>query len=219
MRYMSVKIRLIVLATLALGPPGGAGTGRPRGQRGARRPAHGRAQHEGARLPRDRAPRQGEEATAGGAGRGQHRRAGEPPDHPRTYVHLGVVAIVGRQARDEGLAAFVHALTIRPDIKLTPKLSTPALEADLQAARALTPPCRRPPTPPPAPVSQAPTPLEATAGTRLPPIDHEGERPPPAAEKVQRRVADRRGGAGRAGNHSPAALLPAADRGPAGIET
>ncbi len=54
----------------------------------------------------------------------------------RTYIHLGIVSITGLNQHDEGLAAFTQALKLKPDIKLTPKLSTPALEADLQLARA-----------------------------------------------------------------------------------
>jgi hypothetical protein len=69
----------------------------------------------------------------------------------RTYIHLGIVSIVGLDQREEGLAAFTQALKIRPDINLTPKLSTPALEADMQQARLLA-------TAPPAPVPLQPTP-------------------------------------------------------------
>ncbi len=57
----------------------------------------------------------------------------------RTFVHLAVVTIVGLKQRDEGITTFAQALQIRPDIRLTPKLSTPALEADLAQARKLIP--------------------------------------------------------------------------------
>jgi hypothetical protein len=72
----------------------------------------------------------------------------------RTYIHLGIVSIAGLNQREDGLAAFTQALKIKPDIKLTPKLSTPALEADLQLARAALS-ASAPPQPVPLPVPDA----------------------------------------------------------------
>jgi hypothetical protein len=62
----------------------------------------------------------------------------------RTHIHLGVVTIVGLKEREDGLAHFNQALRIRPAIRLTPKLSTPALEADLELMRRALPPAPAP---------------------------------------------------------------------------
>jgi hypothetical protein len=89
----------------------------------------------------------------------------------RTNIHLGVVSIVGLKQREEGLTYFAQGLKIRPDIKLTPRLATPALEADLALARKAKPaPPARPPAPatvqapPPAPAASTPKPKELAAG-------------------------------------------------------
>ena len=57
----------------------------------------------------------------------------------RTQIHLGIIAIAGLKDRYRGLAHFGRALAIRPDIKLTPSLSSPKLVKDLRAGRRVDP--------------------------------------------------------------------------------
>ncbi|HEY0707440.1 MAG TPA: tetratricopeptide repeat protein [Polyangia bacterium] len=57
----------------------------------------------------------------------------------RTQIHLGICAIQGLGDRQRGLEHFARALAIRPQIKLTPQLSTPALNRDLRLARRVKP--------------------------------------------------------------------------------
>jgi hypothetical protein len=71
----------------------------------------------------------------------------------RTQIHLGVCAIQGLGDRQRGLEHFARALAIRPQIKLTPQLSTPALNRELRAARRVKP------TPSTAPVATAAAPI------------------------------------------------------------
>jgi hypothetical protein len=63
----------------------------------------------------------------------------------RTNIHLGVVSIVGLKQREEGLAFFAQAMKIRPGIKLTPRLATPALMAAFEQARRTKPAAPQPP--------------------------------------------------------------------------
>jgi hypothetical protein len=56
----------------------------------------------------------------------------------RTYLHLAVVHIESLDERDKGMRYFEMALTIRPDIQLTPSLVKPSLEAALDEARDQT---------------------------------------------------------------------------------
>jgi hypothetical protein len=76
----------------------------------------------------------------------------------RTYIHLGVVTMAGLKQRDEGLAHFTQALKIRPAIKLTPKISNPVLETELELLRGALPPgppAAQPPVAAPAPAEPA----------------------------------------------------------------
>jgi hypothetical protein len=98
-------------------------------------------------------------------------KAGKLDNHlmaARTYIHLGIVSIAGLNQREEGLAAFTQAVKLKPDIKLTPKLSTPALESDLQQARLMVV-ASTPPTP--VPLAQPAAPSSAkrkeTASARI----------------------------------------------------
>ena len=54
----------------------------------------------------------------------------------RTYLHLGVVHIEGLKERDKGLRYMVMALTVRPDIEVTPSLATPAVAREFKQAKA-----------------------------------------------------------------------------------
>jgi hypothetical protein len=81
----------------------------------------------------------------------------------RTEVHIGIVAIAGLKDRQRGLQHFARALAIRPHIKLTPSLATPALKRDLRVARRIklpppavaTPAAGAPAAPPAADASKA----------------------------------------------------------------
>ena len=79
----------------------------------------------------------------------------------RTEIHIGIVAIAGLKDRSRGLEHFARALAIRPRIKLTPSLASPALKRDLHIARRIKlPPPPAKPTPAPA---DAAKPKEAPA--------------------------------------------------------
>jgi hypothetical protein len=54
----------------------------------------------------------------------------------RTYLHLGAVYIDGLKDRTRGLRFLGLALRLRPDIKITPSLVTPTLEAAFAEAKA-----------------------------------------------------------------------------------
>jgi hypothetical protein len=53
----------------------------------------------------------------------------------RTYLHLGVVHIEALDEPDKGMRYFDMALTIRPDIQITPSLAKPSLQKMLDEAR------------------------------------------------------------------------------------
>jgi hypothetical protein len=95
----------------------------------------------------------------------------------RTYLHLGAVYIDGLKDRARGMRYLGMALRLRPDIKITPSLVTPTLEAAFEDARgeaqnpgaaapeprpepraAPEPAPPRVPPPPPEPVAAAPEP-------------------------------------------------------------
>ncbi len=54
----------------------------------------------------------------------------------RTYLHLGAVYLSGLSERDKALRHFELALTLRPEIRLTPTLETPALTQAFAEAAA-----------------------------------------------------------------------------------
>src|SRR5450432_728003 len=59
--------------------------------------------------------------------------------HPimaRTYLHLGVLYIDGFEDHDEGLAYFVKALKVRPDIEVTSSLATQTVKSAFEEAKA-----------------------------------------------------------------------------------
>ena len=46
----------------------------------------------------------------------------------QTYMNLGVVLVAGQNDRDQGLAAFLSAVCIQPNVQLDPLLSTPDVQ-------------------------------------------------------------------------------------------
>jgi len=72
----------------------------------------------------------------------------------QVYMNLGVVQIAGFNDRDQGLAAFVSALCMQPDVQLDPLLSTPDVQqafgqAQQDAAAGACGPAAPPMGPPP----------------------------------------------------------------------
>ncbi len=68
----------------------------------------------------------------------------------QVYMNLGVVQIAGFNDRDQGLAAFVSALCMQPDVQLDPLLSTPDVQqafgqAQQDAAAGACGPAQAPP--------------------------------------------------------------------------
>jgi hypothetical protein len=98
----------------------------------------------------------------------------------RTEVHIGIVAIAGLKDRQRGLQHFARALAIRPRIKLTPSLATPALKRDLRIARRIKVPPPVAATPAAAPPADAAKPKESTAA--LAKVDAKVEPKPPEAK-------------------------------------
>jgi hypothetical protein len=102
----------------------------------------------------------------------------------RTYVHLGAVYVEGLKDRARGVRYFELALKIRPDIQLTPALTTPALEqAFAEAAGAKSAPVPKapppPPPPPPAPKPVAPPAPAKTVAPAPEPVAAAPAPPPP----------------------------------------
>ena len=79
--------------------------------------------------------------------------------HPlmaRTYVHLGVVYVMGFKNRDKGMQSFSRALEIQPDIRLSRAVATAevadAFEEAARPWRVRRPACRA--TLSPSPISR-----------------------------------------------------------------
>jgi hypothetical protein len=105
----------------------------------------------------------------------------------RTYLHMGAVYIDGLKDRARGMRYLGMALRLRPDIKITPSLVSPTLEAAFEDARgeaqnpgavAAAPEPRPAPEPAPAPVRERappPPPPEPVAQNEPEPASEPGD--------------------------------------------
>ena len=143
----------------------------------------------------------------------------------RTQLHLGICAIDGLRDRQRGLEHFARALAIRPQIKLTTQLATPALARDLRAARNIKPGTATAPLADRS-ASAAPSPATApavapaanpTAAVEAPSSQPKDKEPDAAPAPVPPRIAGKRSSEPPVPETVPQPLYcPTADRGPPG---